>query len=108
MKNNLYKKLITLSIASGLLMPLLASAGLATPLDVEKIIKNVINLVIWPIFFGLSIVMFIYAGFKFLTAAGDSSAINDAKKALIWAMVGIAVAVIGFSITPIITTILSP
>lgn len=99
------KKLVSFFSIVGLIMPLVTFA--AAPLDVKRIIENVINMVVWPIFFGLSVIMFIYAGVKFLTAAGDSSAINDAKKAVIWAMVGIAIAIIGFSIETIIAKLLA-
>jgi len=43
----------------------------------------------------LGIIAFIYAGYLYLTAGGDSTRLETAKKVLIYAIVGIAVAVLG-------------
>ncbi len=73
---------------------------------VKTIIDNLLNIVVWPVFFGASIVMLIWAGFMFLTAHGDPGKIAIAQKAVIWAIVGIAVAIIAFSAVNIIKSIL--
>lgn len=44
----------------------------------------------------LGVIMFIYAGFMYMTAAGDESKITKAKNAMTYAIVGIVVAVLGF------------
>ena len=43
----------------------------------------------------LGVIMFIYAGFQYLTASGDDAKITKAKNTLLYAVVGVAVAVLG-------------
>ncbi len=43
----------------------------------------------------LGVIMFIYAGFQYLTASGDETKITKAKNTLLYAVVGVAVAVLG-------------
>ncbi|MFH1183142.1 MAG: hypothetical protein V1690_02680 [Candidatus Moraniibacteriota bacterium] len=44
----------------------------------------------------LGVIIFIYAGFLYLTAQGETDKIETAKKVMIYAIVGIAVAVLGY------------
>ena len=87
------------------LLPSVVFAG-AAPIDFEKIINRLLKYVVWPIFLGLVIIMFIYAGVKFLTAQGDPTKISDARKAVIWGIVGIAIAIAAFSAKGLICEIL--
>ena len=75
-------------------------------IDIEAIINRLINLVVWPIFAGVVILMFIWAGFLYLKARGEPEAISKANKAMIWAIVGVIVGVFAFSATQIIKTLL--
>ena len=43
----------------------------------------------------LGVIVFIYGGFVYLTARGESDEIEKAKKVLLWGVVGIAVSVLG-------------
>lgn len=63
-----------------------------------------ITTLVWEVFVGISVICFIFAGFIFLTAMGDSEKIKTAKAAVVWGVVGIIVAIIAFSITNIFTT----
>ena len=72
----------------------------------KNIIDRLINIVVWPVFLGVVIIMFIWAGFLFLTAHGDPTKISTAKKAVIFAIVGIAVALLAFSAIKFIKKIL--
>lgn len=60
------------------------------------VISNFLNIVVWPVFITASIIMFIIAGFHFLTAQGEPEKINKARHAVLWAVIGIAVALIGY------------
>ena len=53
---------------------------------------------IWPIVVGVIIIMFIVAGFEFLTAQGDPSKVARARQAVIWGVVGVFVILLAFSI----------
>lgn len=102
------KKIIASLITTALCLPFLAfaaSASSAAPLDVFGILKRLINL-IWTIFFGLSIIAFIYAGILFVWGGSNSSKIGQAKEVVIWGTVGMCVALLGFSIQSIVASIL--
>ncbi len=106
------KKLITLSIVSILLvLPIftLAINPIDQPqrgtFDIATAIDNIFGF-IWPIFIAFAVLMFIFAGFLFLTAQGDPTKISSAKKALIWGIIGVAVGILSSSIPFIINGIL--
>jgi hypothetical protein len=71
----------------------------------NKVIDNLLNIVIWPVFIGASLIMLIYAGFLFVTAAGDPSKISAAKKAVVFALIGITVGLLAFSVVSFIKRI---
>jgi hypothetical protein len=58
--------------------------------------------IMWPVFTGLAVIMFIYAGILFITANGDPGKIDTAKKAVVWGVVGIIVGILGYSVVGII------
>jgi hypothetical protein len=74
--------------------------------SIPTIINRFLDIVVGPIFFGLIIIMFIWAGILFLTAQGDPTKITGAKKAVLWAVVGTAVGLLAFSVKGIIAKIL--
>jgi len=55
----------------------------------------------------LGIIAFIYAGFLYLTAGGDTTKLDTAKKVMLYAIAGIAVAVLGLVAVMTIDRILS-
>lgn len=61
------------------------------------IINGILNL-IWPIFIGFAVIMFIVAGFFFIKAQGEPDELKTARDFLIWGVVGVAVAVMAFTI----------
>jgi hypothetical protein len=71
-----------------------------------SIICNLLRIVIWPVFFGISIIMLIWAGILFLTAQGDPGKISTAKKAVLWAVIGIVVAILAFSAVGILNNVI--
>ena len=80
------------------------SGGITTTSFVNTVI-NVINWFSW-IVSAVAVVMGIYAGFLFMTARGEPATLSSARKRLIWAVVGIAVAILAFGIISITSTIL--
>ena len=54
--------------------------------------------ILWPLFAGFSVIMFIVAAFMFLTANGEPGKILLARNAMIWASVGVGVGLLSFSI----------
>jgi len=63
--------------------------------DVTEIILRIINyaLIVLGV---LAVLIFIYAGFLYLTASGDEAKLKRAKDVVLYAVVGLAVAVLGF------------
>lgn len=113
MNKNLMKK-VSIGIATGLtLLPLLAFAQIGgvpgpvitSPNQVSDIIGKILN---WlgGIVMTISLIMLLYAAVLFLTAGASEAAHGKAKNVLIYAIVGIVVAVLAFSVQPFLTTIL--
>ncbi len=109
------KKLVTLFILTTLLvLPIVAFATLFPDLnldpkgsfDITAVINNILLGLVWPIFGAIAILMFIFAGFLFLTANGDPTKISSAKKALMWGIIGTAVALLAEVIPFIINDLL--
>ena len=109
-KHYMKNKLTTLYILA--VLALTPSGALAAPTSpavwINGIFTNVLNKVVWPIFLGLVIIMFIWAGVLYLTAHGDPSRVNAANKAVVYAVIGIIVAILSFSAVNIIRGLITP
>jgi len=58
--------------------------------NVFKLIINILSIVVGFV----AVVMIIVSGFKFITASGDSSSIASARSTIIYALVGLVIAVL--------------
>ena len=74
-------------------------------INVTQIVNLILNF-IWPLFIGFAVIMFIVAGFTFLTAQGDAAKVGAARQAVLWGVVGVVVGVIAFSLPFIIRSTL--
>jgi len=107
------KKFITRFVLLLLAVPHFGLADLDPPPDsgigrvtsIYTVMLGIINF-IWPIFGGVAIIMFIVAGFLFLTAAGNDTKISTAKHALMWGIIGVAVALLSTTIPFIVKKVL--
>lgn len=54
------------------------------------------------IIFVVAVIMILYAAFLFVTAAGDEGQVKKARTILIWAVIGIAVAILAFGFQPLV------
>lgn len=74
-------------------------AGVTT----TSLVDSILGLVNWMAWFvGLAaVVMGLYSGFLFITARDDANQITTARKTMMYAIIGIAVAVISFSLVAI-------
>lgn len=69
-----------------------ATEGSLTP-GISAIAKKVVN--IFSILVGIiSIIMIIYAGFRYITSGGESGNVTNAKNTLIFAIVGLVIVVL--------------
>lgn len=70
------------------------------PVIITGKITGVVNWFSWGIAL-VSVVMGLYAGFLFITARGEAAQLKTARATLLWAVIGVAVAVLAFSIIAI-------
>lgn len=68
---------------------------------VSDIITKILNLM-WVVLVAFAMIMFLVAAFQFLSAQGEPEEIKKARNSLIWGVVGLAVAIIAFSLPRII------
>ena len=89
-------------------VPSAAQAGQSGGVTLDKLVTTVVLVVNWFSWFVgvVAVVMGLYAGFLFMTARGEPATLSSARKTLIWAVVGIAVAILAFGIISITSTIL--
>lgn len=83
--NDANKQAVCESLGSANCTP---SANATTVNDVITTVVNLLSFLIGAV----AVIMIILAGFKYVTAAGDSSKLSSAKSTLIYALVGLAVA----------------
>jgi hypothetical protein len=96
-----------------LALPFAALAQIETlppsPVSSVQGIIDVLNFVIRIIFTLLmiaAIAFILYAAFKYLTAMGDAAKVQEAHRALLWAAVAIAVALIATGVRSIVNSVL--
>jgi|SRR3989344_1427172 len=70
------------------------------------IIIRFIDIVAWPIFGGVIVIMSIWAGLLLVTAHGDVTKTTTGKKAFITIIVGILIVVVGYSAYNIIKKVI--
>lgn len=74
------------------------SAGSSgAPSDVDGLIKTVVNILLF-LLGAVSVIMIIIGGFKYVTSQGDSSSLTSAKNTILYAVVGLVVAIAAFAI----------
>lgn len=78
----------------------------AGQLNVNSVIDVVLRL-IWPFFVGFAVIMFILAGFVFLTAQGDPAKVGTARMAVLWGIVGVAMGILAFALPFIVRNTLN-
>ncbi len=114
MKKNIFKKAsvgIALGLTLGLtLLPFLALAQvpgpiITTPGQITGIIQDILNWV-GGIVLTIGLIMLLWAAILFLTAGTSETTHTKAKNVLIYAIIGIAVAVLAYSVKPFLEYIL--
>lgn len=100
------------ALISFLILPSIVFGDITIPnppaqgtLDITAAINRIINF-IWPIFGAVAVIMFIIAGYLYLTARGDPTKISLAHKTVMWGIIGVAVAMFASTIPWIINTLL--
>ena len=77
--------------------------------DLDQLIGSIARVVNWFSWFiaVVAVAMGLYAAFLYITARGDAKQVADAHKTLVYAIMGIAVAILAFSIVTITKTFLN-
>jgi len=114
MKKNIFRK-ASVGIGLGLaLLPFLALAQvpivpetplIESPWDITIIIQDTLNWIA-GIVFVIALIMLIWSAILYLTAGGSEDRVKRAKNYLIYAIVGVAVALLAYSVVPFLTTVL--
>jgi hypothetical protein len=73
---------------------------------ITDIIKAIINWLYTIIIVGIAPIMYIIAGYRFITAVGDPEKINTAKRMALWTTIGLMVATAVYGIIALIGEIL--
>ena len=104
------KKIVALAATTLLFaMPLAALAAGFDPgnqpnrvnININQLIDIVFG-ILWPIVVAFAIIMFVLAGMAFFTAQGDPTKIADARNFVLYGVIGMAVALLAFSLPFII------
>jgi len=82
-------------------MPPLTAVG-TNLLTLTTATVTVLFNVFWIIAVAFIVVMFVLAGFKFFTAQGDPSKVQEATRAVVYGIIGVAVVILAFSIIAIV------
>lgn len=102
MNKKVLKYLRVTVVAATLFSPIIALADEAgnINLDKDRVVSILNNFKDWfaGIIFTLGILCMLYAAFLYMTAGGDDSRIEKAKKTFIWGIVGIIVAMLAYGI----------
>ena len=77
--------------------------------DLDQLIGSIARVVNWFSWFiaVVAVAMGLYAAFLYITARGDAKQVSDAHKTLVYSIMGIAVAILAFSIVTITKTFLN-
>jgi len=107
-----------LSISILMVMPVLADdpqststdLNITNPLgetsDITTLVENILNFLI-ILAIPITAILVVYAGYLYITSAGNEEKVKIAQKALIWAIIGFAIVLIANSIPAIIQEFLS-
>ncbi len=112
MNKQFIKKAGGYGIAIGLtLLPLLVLAQVPTqgiitsPTQIQDLVQRVLNFVA-GIVLTIAIIMLLWSAIMYLTAGGSEDRVSSAKNYLIYAIIGIVIAVLAFSVQPFIENVL--
>ena len=74
-----------------------AVCGASTKDELPNIIKNVINLLFFVIGM-IAVIMIVIGGIRYSTSGGDAGSIKGAKDTILYAVIGLVVAILAYAI----------
>ncbi len=77
--------------------------------DEDSVIELIerITTFLWRIFSAVTVIFFLLAGFKFLTAGGDPENFNAAKRMFMYGVIGLAIALLAAGMEELTRSILT-
>lgn len=79
----------------------------ATKDNATDMVKNILN-ILFMIIGILAVIMIVVGGFRYVLSAGDSSAVTAAKNTILYAVIGLIVALLAFAIVNFVITSVRP
>lgn len=74
--------------------------------DLKSVAKNVINVLFWVV--GVAaVIVIIYSGLQYILSTGDSGKVQKAKNTIVYAVVGLIVAILSYAIVGFVIDSLS-
>ena len=80
-----------------------ATTGEMRGKSVDNTVGSIVNVLLWVVGI-LSVAMIAWSGFKYITSAGDTSKLASAKSTLIYAVVGLIIAIMAYAIVNFVRT----
>ena len=83
-----------------------SAKGTGTPDNVTEddgLIKKVVNLLLWAIGI-VSVIMIIIGGIRYATSNGDSNNVTAAKNTIMYAVIGLVIAIFAYAIVNFVLT----
>ena len=71
--------------------------------SVNNTVGSIVNILLWVVGI-LAVTMIVWSGFKYITSAGDTSKLASAKSTLIYAVVGLIIAIMAYAIVNFVRT----
>ena len=102
---NMKRILTSLILFSILALPVVALAQ--SPDQLPEDVQNILNrtkTAVYTVFGAVAVICFMYAGFLFVTAAGNPEQIKKAKTALHWGFFGTIIGILSASIVSVLKT----
>ena len=65
--------------------------------DANSLVKDVVNIILWIVGI-LSVIMLVWGGIKYTTSAGDTNKVTSAKNTIIYAVIGLIIAILAYAI----------
>ena len=69
----------------------------------ETIVQNVIDILLWVVGIA-SVVMLIVGGIRYVVSAGDQNAVQGAKNTILYAIVGLVISLLAFTLVNFVVT----
>ncbi len=102
------KSKFLLTLLACLFLPLMVSAQFTQPImgiSLTSLINSILN-IFWVLATIFAVVCFVISGIMFMTAMGDANKVKIARNSVIFGAIGIAVAILAFSVVNIIDSVL--